>query len=334
MPESQSGGVTGSDRCRACGDRSVTPLVLRENLFGTGQEFTYLRCDRCASLSIAVIPDDMSQFYPAAYFRGPLPNETVNRGEFKTWLFESRDRFAVGRGSLAGCLFFQLFPRYDLRSLVWLDPSPGQRLLDVGAGTGEWLRRLGELGVPLHLSGVDAFAPASDLVTPGTLSDISGETWDLLTFHHSLEHVGDPTLFLEQAGRVCAPGAKLLVDVPTVSSTAWARYGPDWVQLDAPRHFTLFSREGLIACAVRAGLRLIALRYASTGFQFWGSELIRYGEPLVDPAEPGLLPHQRARASFSRARMIGYEALAHVANARHRGDTLCAIFTPAEMPLR
>ena len=65
-----------------------------------------------------------------------------------------------------------------------------------------------------------------------------------------------------------------------------ATYGADWVQLDAPRHLTVFSREGVDALAQRHGLRVTAARDDSMAFQFWGSEQVRRRIPLMAPELP------------------------------------------------
>ena len=64
-------------------------------------------------------------------------------------------------------------------------------------------------------------------------------------FHHSFEHLPDPIETLERVYRLMPSGGNCLIRIPLVSSEAWKKYGPHWVQLDAPRHFFLYSIESL-----------------------------------------------------------------------------------------
>jgi SAM-dependent methyltransferase len=99
-------------------------------------------------------------------------------------------------------------------------------------------------------------------------------TFDLIMFHHSLEHMPDPGAAIVNAGRLLAPGGMILVRVPVMGKWAWRHYGADWVQLDPPRHLYTFSTRGMAILAAAAGLEVGSVFYDSTSFQFEGSERI------------------------------------------------------------
>ncbi len=106
-------------------------------------------------------------------------------------------------------------------------------------------------------------------------------------------------------------GGRILVRVPLADSDAAERYGPDWVQLDAPRHRTIPTAAGVAALAGRLGLSIVDAWRDSTAFQFWASELYRKGGFLAecDPAE-----------AFSPDAIAQWERDAAAVNAAGRGD--------------
>jgi hypothetical protein len=71
-----------------------------------------------------------------------------------------------------------------------------------------------------------------------------------------------------------------MIRIPLVDSFAWRKYGVDWVQLDAPRHFYLHSRDSVATVAAQVGLEVRQIVYDSTAFQFEVSEMYRQGKPL------------------------------------------------------
>jgi hypothetical protein len=100
-------------------------------------------------------------------------------------------------------------------------------------------------------------------------------------FHHSFEHLADPAETLRQVEARLAPGGRCLIRLPLADSEAWAQYGVDWVQLDAPRHLFLHTRRSLALLAEGAGLEIEAVEHDSYALQFWGSEQYRRDIPLM-----------------------------------------------------
>jgi hypothetical protein len=101
------------------------------------------------------------------------------------------------------------------------------------------------------------------------------------------------------------------VRVPTPSSDAWQIYGADWVQLDAPRHIVLPSRDGVAIMARHAGLAVENVIDDSGTFQFLGSERYRRDIPLHEGQDDAL---------FTEDEVASFAARAAELNALHRGD--------------
>ena len=194
-------------------------------------------------------------------------------------------------------------------------------MLDVGCGAGHLLRNLRSAGL-CKVQGIDPFVEhdinldGQRLVQKGNLEDVSGP-FDLVMFHHSFEHMPDPVVTLQRAHRLIAPGGHCIVRVPLVSSVAWQKYGVNWVQLDAPRHFYLHSETSLKGLAQRTGFTCTAVHHDSTAFQFWGSEQYAKDIPMKDPRSYSLNP---AGSIFSAAEIAGFVAESQRLNAAGQGD--------------
>ena len=148
----------------------------------------------------------------------------------------------------------------------------------------------------------------------------------LVMAHHSLEHMAEPDRAVEAMARLVEPGGHLLLRVPLAEGLAFAQYGADWVQLDAPRHLGLPTRRAVEFLAARAGLRVVAVVDDSGPFQFWGSEVYRRGGSLRSAGRGGrrvLGPVDRfaarVRAIRARSRSQGDQACFYLQKSE-RGD--------------
>lgn len=322
--------MTTSGECPACGGAPTTDVVVREMMFGRDEEFTYSECVECASLWLRDVPDDLSAYYPTDYYSIDVdPERALGRPGVRQFATLVSRSVLFGRRRLAGLAarvvrmrqFHSFLIVLDSLAFAGLPRGRDSRVLDVGCGSGVLVYALGLAGVRTSV-GVDPFAPTDRDLDSGArvvrrdLSEVEG-TFDLVTFHHSFEHVPDPAESLVQAKRLLAPGGRILVRMPTVSSAAYDEYGTDWVQLDAPRHLTVFSRAGMDVLAGRHGLKIVGALDDSTGFQFWGSEQVRRGIPLMDERSVLRSP---GGSTFSRAELDAWAQRAAELNRAGRGD--------------
>jgi SAM-dependent methyltransferase len=208
-----------------------------------------------------------------------------------------------------------------LNSVARCPGSPATEILDVGCGAGMIPFAIGCAG-DRDVTGIDPFARGDrDLsgharIRVTDIEDVEG-SFDLITMHHSLEHVLDPVGVLRGAHNLLRDDGRALVRVPTCSSLAWSEYGTHWVQLDAPRHVWIPSRIGLERLAARSGFVVESGYDDSSAFQFWGSEQARAGVALM-----GQESHYRTPRSsvFTTSQLREWNERAAMLNHERRGD--------------
>jgi SAM-dependent methyltransferase len=295
----------------------------REMMFGRREPFAYGECGGCGLLWLLDAPADFGPYYPPDYyaFGEVRPFHAGLRRTLHRW----RVRHAVGGWNPVGAALARLRP-VTAPEVGWVRKAgagPKSRILDVGCGQGHTIHALAEAGFA-HVLGVDPYVEA-DIAYPNgarvlkrELEGVDGPDgpFDLVMCHHTFEHLADPGAVLKQMADRLAPGGTILIRIPLAGSEAWARYGVDWVQLDAPRHLFLHTRRSMAVLEAAAALREAAVEYDATAFGLWGSELYRRDIPLRSLAMAG----GTTAWPFTPAEMAAFEAEAAALNARGAGD--------------
>lgn len=150
-------------------------------------------------------------------------------------------------------------------------PGPGQRLLDIGCGNGDFLANARDAG--WDVLGIDADPKAVAVakqrgldVSVGRIDLLAGESgrFDAITVSHVLEHLHDPRQFIHVVHRLLKPGGVIFVDTPNIESRGAQRWGRNWRGLEPPRHLVLFSLEGLVGLLKAGGFENIETKRRTT----------------------------------------------------------------------
>jgi len=312
--------------CGICGKKTVRACKSREMMLGLRTEFIYLRCIGCGCLWLADPPADYAPYYPNQYYSF-APTSRAFSERLKSFFRTKRDMSYFGR-SVFGAYLARYFEECALRSVSALALGRNERILDVGCGNGRLLHTMAAVGFT-ELTGIDRFVEDGAEGRHGvrllkcSLDDMKDGEYDLIMFHHSLEHVEDPKATLRAADRLLAKHGICLIRLPLIAS-AWWTYGPDWVQLDAPRHSWIPTVKGMQILAESAGLTISRLEYDSTAFQFWGSELYIRNIALNE------VRNGSARLPFRHAEMNGWRTRAKELNHCNRGDQAAFYLTRTE----
>jgi SAM-dependent methyltransferase len=157
-------------------------------------------------------------------------------------------------------------------SLVWrladsraesLPPLPAGRLLEVGCGSGTFLRRMASAG--WQVEGIESSpAAAAEARAQGLtvhtgrieLAPEPAQPFDLCVAWMAVEHLHDPVAALEKLSAWTRPGGWLALSVPDAGALEAAVFGSAWYALDLPRHLYHFTRRTLTRLLARTGWRV------------------------------------------------------------------------------
>ncbi|MCA1625075.1 MAG: class I SAM-dependent methyltransferase [Acidobacteria bacterium] len=314
--------------CYVCQNKNNNKIYrAREMMFGWRDQFDYFECGECGTIQIVEAPE-LSRFYPPDYYSfGQLSESRPEKLESRIVKKMVADYYG-NRRNLIGKFFSQrrretrgLFP--FLFEPVNLGITTCSRILDFGSGNGEFLLDLRWYGFE-DLTGVDAFIE-KDIVYSKSVRVLKRELkeielfFDLITAHHSIEHLPNPRVVLREFYRLLRHGKYALIRLP-VAAYAWRHYKTDWVQLDAPRHLFLFTERAFRRLAEEAGFTVEKVVYDSTAFQFLGSELYQKDIPLSDKTA---FNGNIEESIFTFEQLIKWEKQAAKLNEQQDGDQAC-----------
>jgi SAM-dependent methyltransferase len=259
----------------------------------------------------------MERYYPGSYYAYALRPYSRFRGFLKG----RRDRYYYDRSSVLGRLL-SLFqpPPFYIEWLKNLSLPYGSTILEVGSGAGTLIVNLQDAGFPSI--GIDPYI--TDRLTHAngarvlkqTLPETTG-SFDCIMLHHCLEHMADPGETFKHVHRLLRPGGKLLVRIPVAGNQGWGTYGDNWFQIDAPRHFVIFTEPAFRSFSERAGFTIAKVVYDSQASLFWASE--QYGQGIALAGERSYARDPRA-SIFTSGQIEEYGDQAAKLNARNEGD--------------
>ena len=138
--------------------------------------------------------------------------------------------------------------------------SSTKNLLDIGAGTGDFLSTAKTGG--WNTTGIEPSEKARSIAKKKgvefvtTTSDLSDNSFDVITMWHVLEHVPDVHKQLAELNRLLKNDGSIVIAVPNFKSYDANHYGEFWAAYDVPRHLWHFSKTSIAKLAAMHGLKL------------------------------------------------------------------------------
>ncbi len=233
--------------CQVCGASAFAPCGFGlDYLSPAGERYELSSCGSCGFVRMGTPPSaPENELYPDAYYR-----KMSGFSRALELLFLGERRAAVEGRKTRGAV------------------------LDIGCGSGEFLRVMSDAG--WTVSGVEpshfGAGSAPEGVHHGTLESAAfpAASFDAITMWQVLEHIPDPAAALSSARVLLKDDGFLLVSVPNISSLQ-ARFGRDlWFSLDLPRHIWHFSPSTLLRLLEKSGFRVEETRHFSMEYGPYG----------------------------------------------------------------
>lgn len=206
------------------------------------EKFQIIKCDNCSFLITSPRPDrgTIGQYYDS-------PDYISHSSSSAT--FQDKIYFRARQYSLI-----------KKRKLIEQYSSEGN-ILDIGCGTGEFLKQM-----RLHnweATGTEPNAKAQSIAKNigirihNHLSEIQEETFNAITLWHVLEHIHDLNNTIEKIKNILSKDGTIFIAVPNHKSNDAKHYQECWAAYDVPRHLWHFNKTTMSKLILKHGLHLV-----------------------------------------------------------------------------
>lgn len=240
--------------CDVCGSENLDQIFLAKdrNRGVSDRQFAIVRCRYCGTGRTvpSLLPEELARYYPVEYFS--LHNNLALEKATRPY-----NRLRV-----------QHIQRY----------KPSGRLIDIGAGTGMFLRMARECG--FDVEGLEISAEAATFgrntwalpINQGDLRDVilPPEKYDVVTLAHVFEHLPDPHGAARKLFITLKHGGLLAVAVPNFASLQARVFRSSWFHLDVPRHLYHYTPTSMRILLEQAGFHIHELNFFSAEHNWAG----------------------------------------------------------------
>jgi SAM-dependent methyltransferase len=218
-----------------------------------GVEYVIKYCKKCGSGETLPTPDDatLHELHSTQYYRN---GEGVKFTRPVEWLVEGMRHWRIRR--------LLKFVRAG-------------RALDIGCGSGRFLRALRDsgwnvAGLELNDDTATSARTVYGLAVETSLDAFDAGTFDLITITHVLEHIRDPHQMLSDCVGLLKPNGVIAVAVPNMESWQAQMTRENWFHLDLPRHLWHFSERWLSNELDHLGFERVTVRRLDLAHNIYG----------------------------------------------------------------
>lgn len=135
------------------------------------------------------------------------------------------------------------------------------KLLDIGAGTGDFLTVAKKDG--WQTVGIEPSAKAKEIALKKgvnfaqDLASLQSNSFDIITMWHVLEHVPNLEEYISELKRLIKPSGTIIIAVPNFKSYDAKYYGEFWAAFDVPRHLWHFSKTAIQKLFAKENMKLV-----------------------------------------------------------------------------
>lgn len=229
-------------KCPICdNNKENKSYMIKEMLQGFREEFEYVECSNCGCLFIKEIPENIDKYYDinyAPHVDKTTPIDKITEKIYAMYLANNKIIKFIQRDNVT--ITSKFWNSLSSNGII----NKNSSILDVGCGNGHFLSLLKKGGFK-DLTGVDLFIDEKNMpndikIFQSSLEDFNlRRKYDLITSNHSFEHMDNQLKNLKCLEGLLNDNGTLIIRIPVKTNTIWKKYGVNWFQIDAPRHFFL-----------------------------------------------------------------------------------------------
>lgn len=240
------------ETCPICNHQEFEFYIQVKDFLVTRNKFKIVKCKNCGF-----------------HFTNPRPYLDKIGDYYKSTNYISHNPNSKGLISI----FYNFVREINLKNKIgWIKHETiGRDLLDIGSGTGDFLRVANENGFngiglePNESAREYAHKINSVRSSPQEeLYNIEERSFDIITMWHVLEHVYELRKDLEHISKILKNDGKLFIAVPNMNSYDAQHYKSYWAAYDLPRHLYHFTKNDISRLMLDFGFELkkiIPLKY-------------------------------------------------------------------------
>jgi 2-polyprenyl-3-methyl-5-hydroxy-6-metoxy-1,4-benzoquinol methylase len=238
--------------CPVCEETYFKDFLEIKDHMITQEKFKIVECDACGF-----------------HFTNPIP-ESDKIGEY--YKSEKYISHSSNKKGLINFLYNTVRSITLKEKVKWVrNITEGKCLLDIGSGTGHFLKAANDNG--FNGIGLEPDADARDFAHKNNhvrsssqeeLHNIEAKSFDVVTMWHVLEHVYDLRKDLKRIEEILNSNGKLFIAVPNMNSYDARFYKKNWASYDVPRHLYHFKQNDISRLLLDFGFdlkKVIPMRY-------------------------------------------------------------------------
>jgi len=188
---------------------------------------------------------------------------------------------------------------------------PEKNILDVGAGTGEFLKVCKNnswkvFGTEPN-NDARTIAVKKGIVLERDISKFSNQKFEIITLWHVLEHVENLSEYISNLNTMLSDCGRLIIAVPNFNSDDAKYYKEFWAAFDVPRHLWHFSQQSIHRLFLKENMlveKTIPMKFDSYYVSLLSEKYKNGKSNFMSALYRGFVSNWKARASSEYSSLI------------------------------
>lgn len=236
--------------CPLCSSSSTSLKFNLRDHFVTGETFPLYTCNNCGFL-----------------FTQDHPDENAISGYYESEAYISHSNTSEGLINRLYKIVRKLMLERKTRLVKSVTGLNTGNILDVGSGTGHFLKSMKDagwetMGIEINPSAREFSTSVFNIQVYNSVDELPGNIkFDCISLWHVLEHFQDPEEYILKLKRHLNPGGFFITALPNSDSYDSHYYKENWAAYDIPRHLWHFNSDTFTIFAKKASLELSGISY-------------------------------------------------------------------------